>query len=217
METVRSGENKTNVSDIAADLQRYEAFIQPYEDAASIVQVWLETLDKDFQRKHCHNPIHGVQSRIKSLDSIAEKLRRKEILVSFENAKDYLTDIAGIRVICYYMQDVYTIANILKRQDVILIKEKDYIKKPKKNGYRSYHMVLGVTVYHAEGKQYYPVEIQIRTMAMDFWAGMEHQLCYKAVREDKERLTSELKECSDQLSRMEERMEQFYHPQAEGN
>ncbi|WP_343250300.1 (p)ppGpp synthetase [Diplocloster hominis] len=209
-------ETGINVSSIASDLREYEDFIQPYEDAVSIVQVWLETLDKDFQRRHKHNPIHSMQSRIKSLNSIVGKLDRKGIPVSFEAAKDYLTDIAGIRVICFYVQDVYTIVNILKKQmDIIMIKEKDYIADPKKNGYRSYHLVLGVTVYHAEGKQYYPVEIQIRTLAMDFWASMEHQLCYKAVREDKTLLSKELKECSLLLEEIEGRMERFYDPEAE--
>ena len=146
-------ETGINVSSIASDLREYEDFIQPYEDAVSIVQVWLETLDKDFQRRNKHNPIHSMQSRIKTLNSIVGKLDRKGIPVSFEAAKDYLTDIAGIRVICFYVQDVYTIVNILKKQmDIIMIKEKDYIEEPKKNGYRSYHLVLGVTVYHPEVK-----------------------------------------------------------------
>lgn len=194
------------ISDV---LRTYESFIQPYENACALVRVWLETMQKNFEEKYNHNPIHTLQGRIKSLSSIAEKLKRRGVPAGFDYARDYLTDIAGLRVTCYYIQDVYVVANLLKDQpNTIIIKECDYIRKPKENGYRSYHLILGVTV-HRTG-QYFPVEIQIRTLAMDFWASMEHQLVYKSDREDKEQLASELKNYAEVLHGMEEKMGNFY-------
>ncbi len=202
---------KDDINVVAASIEQYNQFIQPYEDASSIVQVWLDTLNKDFKLKYNHSPIHSIQSRIKNLNSIIEKLNRKKLETNFEYAKNYLTDIAGIRVICYYIQDIYFILDILKKQpNTIIIKETDYIENPKPNGYRSYHIILGVTVYNTTGKEYYPVEIQIRTLAMDFWASMEHQLCYKKDRVDKALFQQELREYSDTLIDMESRMKKFY-------
>ena len=124
-------------------------------------------------------------------------------------AKDHLTDIAGTRVICYYIQDVYLVADILKAQEgTLLLRESDYIKDPKPNGYRTYHMILGVSL-HQSG-EYYPVEVQIRTLAMDFWASMEHQLVYKSELENKEELAVELKRYADTLKDMEQQLMKFY-------
>ena len=145
-----------------------------------------------------------------------EKLRRKNFEESFESALENLKDIAGLRVICYYIKDVYSIIDELKKQNnLILIKEKDYIKNPKPNGYRSYHLIIGVEVYENGEKQYYPVEIQIRTLSMDFWASIEHQLCYKASGEKKKEIFAELKEYSEILNNMGNRMERFYEDKFE--
>lgn len=205
-----SGQRVIDDMDYISDVIRtYESFIQPYDNACALVRVWLETLQKDFEEKYNHNPIHNIQGRIKSLSSIAEKLKRRGVPAGFDYARDYLTDIAGLRVTCYYIQDVYVVADILKKQPgAIIIKECDYIHKPKENGYRSYHLILGVTV-HQTG-QYFPVEIQIRTLAMDFWASMEHQLVYKSDREDKEQLAAELKNYAEVLHNMERKMSDFY-------
>lgn len=205
-----SGKRVIDDMDYIADvLQTYESFIQPYENASALVQVRLETMQKEFQEQYNHNPIHNIQGRIKSLSSIAEKLKRRGVPAGFDYAKDCLTDIAGLRVTCYYIQDVYVVIDNLKRQPgAIIIKECDYIQHPKENGYRSYHLILGISL--RQTGEYYPVEVQVRTLAMDFWASMEHQLVYKSDREDKEQLAAELRNYADALHSMERKMGDFY-------
>lgn len=194
---------------IADVIRTYDSFIQPYENVSALVRVWLETLQKEFQERYHHNPIHNIRGRIKSLSSIADKLKRRGIPTSFEHARDNLTDIAGLRVTCYYIQDVYTVIDNLKRQPgTIIIKECDYIKEPKDNGYRSYHLILGISLHNSG--EYYPVEVQVRTLAMDFWSGMEHQLVYKSDREDKKALAAEMRHYADVLHGMEQKLSTFY-------
>ncbi|MBQ9464979.1 MAG: (p)ppGpp synthetase [Lachnospiraceae bacterium] len=190
-------------------VKTYGSFIQPYRNAMALVKVWLENLKREFEDKYRHNPIHSISNRIKTLSSIAEKLDRRHIKPTFENARNHLTDIAGLRVTCYYIQDVYAVADAMKKQHgTILIKETDYIKNPKPNGYRTYQMVIGVALYNAG--EYYPVEIQVRTLAMDFWASMEHQLVYKHDGENKEEMSAQLKEYADDLFDMEVRLSKLY-------
>ena len=139
-----------------------------------------------------------------------EKLRKKEKEPTVMNAKDYLQDIAGVRVICYFVEDIYNLVDALKRQvDLIVIRECDYISEPKPNGYRSYHIIVGIPVYCLDGMEYFPVEIQFRTMSMDFWASMEHRILYKMERDDREKLAAELKEYAEHLVRIESRFEQY--------
>ena len=155
-------------------------------------------------------PIHNIQCRIKKKQSIEEKLRRKGKEETVINAKDYLQDIAGVRVICYFVDDIYNLTELLKSQsDLIVIKERDYISSPKPNGYRSYHVIVGVPVYCLDGMEYFPVEIQFRTMSMDFWASMEHRISYKKERADKEKLKDELREYANMLVEIEGRFEQY--------
>ena len=158
----------------------YMRFIQPYEDALKNIRMRLEVLNDDYRRNYQNYPIHNIQYRIKKKASIEMKLRKRNLEISALSARDYLTDIAGIRIICYFVQDIYAVVSLLKKQsDIVIIKESDYIKNPKPNGYRSFHIVFGVPVYHTDGMEYYPVEIQLRTMSMDLWASMEHRICYK--------------------------------------
>lgn len=126
------------------------------------------------------------------------------------NAKEHLQDIAGIRVICYFEKDVELLAEQLRKQsDLILVKEKDYITNPKPNGYRSFHMILGIQVYSMESTEYYPVEVQIRTIGMDFWASMEHRICYKQERDNKEEIQRELLRYAEILKEIEEGFEGY--------
>ena len=160
--------------------RNYMELIVPYVDAMQNMLFRIEALNKDFSRKYQNDPIHHIQSRIKTKKSIEGKLARLQLEPTVENARDQLTDIAGIRVICHFIRDIDWIVDIIKKQkDLIILKERDYIRSPKSNGYRSYHIVFGVPVYHTDGMDYYPVEIQLRTMSMDFWASMEHRICYK--------------------------------------
>ena len=153
-------------------------------------------------------PIHYIQNRIKKKKSLEEKLIRRGKEPTVDNAKDYLQDIAGVRIICYFVDDIYNLAKSLKRQaDLIVIREQDYIKAPKPNGYRSYHLIVGVPVYCMDGMEYFPVEVQLRTLSMDFWASMEHRISYKKERADKEELTTELLGYANQLQEIEKSFE----------
>ena len=170
--------------------EQYYDFIKPYEDARRVLNTRMEVLNHTlYKERSVSGPIHNIQSRIKEKRSIEEKLRRLGFTDSMNNARNELQDIAGIRVICYFVNDIYNMVHILKRQtDLVLIKEKDYIRVPKPNGYRSYHLVLGIPVYCLDTMEYFPVEVQFRTMAMDFWASMEHRVCYKKQPRNRERL-----------------------------
>ena len=182
-----------------------------YQSATREISTKLEILDDEFQFIHRRNPIHHMQSRIKSIKSIFEKLNRKELEISMESAKANLHDIAGIRVVCYYIEDIYLIAKMLTQQDDIeLIRETDYIKNPKPNGYRSLHLVVKVPVFFSNGKELVPVEIQIRTIAMDFWASLEHQLRYKTIDTIPPSVARELQECADTIADTDLRMQRIY-------
>lgn len=190
--------------------EEYVVFIQPYEDALKNIRVRVEVLNDDYRRKYQNYPIHHVQDRVKKKESIEQKLIRRGYESDVESARDCLTDISGIRVICYFVRDIYAVVSLLKKQtDIVVIKECDYISNPKPNGYRSYHIVFGVPVYHTDGMEYYPVEIQLRTMSMDLWASMEHRICYKGSQKLEEKAAQEFNEYAEYLKNMEEEMEAY--------
>ena len=177
------------------------------------VRTKLEILNDEFQSTHERNPIHTIQSRVKSPKSIVEKLDRKGFDLSVQSARENLDDIAGIRIICPYIEDIYAVKNLLKAQDDIeLVRVTDYIKKPKPNGYRSLHLILKVPVF-SDHKEMVKVEVQIRTIAMDFWASLEHQLRYKAVDSANipESVARELKECADTIAETDVRMQDIHN------
>lgn len=179
-----------------------------YSAAMKEVQTKLEILDDEFQARHRRNPIHHIESRMKSIQSITEKLRRKEQPVSMQSAVENLTDIAGIRVICSYVQDVYTVANLLTSQDdVKLLRVRDYIQEPKANGYRSLHLIVEIPVFLQEGRIPVPVEVQIRTIAMDFWASLEHAMRYKASGIVPADICEELAEAGEDIAALDRRMQ----------
>ncbi|HOO27224.1 MAG TPA: (p)ppGpp synthetase [Lachnospiraceae bacterium] len=160
--------------------EEYDELIKPYIEALTVIQLRLNSLNEEYRSRSIDYPIHNIQNRIKSRKSITKKLMKKTRKITIESAKDSLTDIAGIRVICYFEQDIYNVVSAIKKQgDLIVIKESDYVRCPKQNGYKSYHIVLGIPVFSLEETEYYPVEIQIRTLTMDLWASMEHRICYK--------------------------------------
>jgi putative GTP pyrophosphokinase len=188
--------------------EEYLCFVQPYEDALKNIRARVDVLNQDYRRKYQNYPIHHIQHRIKQKESIENKLLKNEYEISTDSARNYLTDIAGIRVICFFVRDIYAIVGLLKKQtDIVIIKESDYIDGPKVNGYRSYHIVFGVPVYHTDGMEYYPVEIQLRTMSMDLWASMEHRICYKGKQENG--AEEAFKGYASALKDMEEAMEEF--------
>ena len=179
-----------------------------YQAAIREVQTKLEILDDEFQMKHRRNPIHHMQTRMKSIQSMMEKLQRKHETISIASAVTNLTDIAGVRVICSYIQDIYTVADLLTSQDdVKVLRVRDYIKNPKPNGYRSLHLVLEIPVFLSEGRVLVPVEVQIRTIAMDFWASLEHSLRYKAEGQVTEEVSQELLQTASDIAALDQRMQ----------
>lgn len=182
-----------------------------YQAAIREVQTKLEILDDEFQMKHKRNPIHHMQTRMKSIQSMMEKLQRKHESISIASAVTNLTDIAGVRVICSYIQDIYTVADLLTSQDdVKVLRVRDYIKNPKPNGYRSLHLVLEIPVFLSEGRIPVPVEVQIRTIAMDFWASLEHQLRYKSNHETTQQLRRRLQHCAEASAALDREMQDIY-------
>jgi putative GTP pyrophosphokinase len=199
--------------DAVAVQDDFNAFMQLqhlYDSAIKNVKTQLNIFDEEFRMKFQRNPIHNIESRLKSPKSIVGKLQKKGVAMTIENAKIYLKDIAGIRVVCYYINDIYTIVDlILMHDDYQLINIKDYIRNPKPSGYRSFHMSIRVPVYLANGKQYVPVEIQIRTIAMDFWASVEHQLKYKTTSSITADISNELKQCAEVIAQTDIKMQEL--------
>lgn len=185
----------------------YKELMMRYTCAMKEIQTKFEVLNTEYNVRFQHSPIVSISSRLKRTASIADKLERLGVDFSVENIARYLYDVAGVRVICSYVDDIYTLAKALVGQDdVSLIREKDYIQTPKKNGYRSLHLIVGVPVFFSDVKRIMPVEVQIRTVAMDYWAGLEHQLKYKQKVPDEETIVYELKRCADELADIDNRM-----------
>ncbi len=190
--------------------EQYYTVIQPYTDAMNLILTRLDILNHQAGDRDEPQPIHSITSRIKEKDSIEKKLRKKHSDGSVRDARALLKDIAGIRVICFFERDIRLLAGCLKKQaDLIVISEKDYIKNPKPNGYRSFHLILGVPIYHLDGMEYYPVEIQFRTISMDFWAAMEHRICYKNQPFNEMEMRSAFLQYSDILEKMEKSFEVY--------
>jgi putative GTP pyrophosphokinase len=179
-----------------------------YRSAIKEVKTKLDILDDELKIRRKRNPIEYMKSRVKTPGSIMGKLQRRGLEMSIESAKENLNDIAGIRVICSFVGDIYDISKMLTRQDDIkLIEEKDYIKNPKANGYRSLHLVVEVPIFFSDHEELVRVEVQIRTIAMDFWASLEHKLYYKTSGESPIHITNDLKECADLIASTDMRMQ----------
>ena len=200
-----------SAEEVAKIYLEYAKLTKNYSAAIREVQTKLQILDEDFEMMHDHDPIHHMETRIKSIDSILGKLERKGLEVSLESITENLTDIAGVRVICHYVEDIYAVADLLKSHaDVEVVKETDYIKTPKANGYRSLHLVVKIPVYFVDGMVKMPVEIQIRTMAMNFWASLEHKLRYKSDGAIPKFIADELKECSEIIAATDLKMQRIH-------
>ncbi len=203
LETLSSAERLSAFENVLRPL------IRRYEAGMHQMHTRLKTLDNDLEVRFKHNPINHVEKRIKSPRSIMEKMQRREYPLTIESLKENVLDIAGLRVVANYVDDVYSLVKLLFAQDDLeIIKVKDYIAHPKENGYRSLHVALKVPVYLTDGKHMVPVEIQFRTIAMDFWASLEHALRYKGAAEVTAiDMASELKNCADMIEDVEERMQ----------
>ncbi|MBB2184713.1 GTP pyrophosphokinase family protein [Lachnospiraceae bacterium MD1] len=178
-----------------------------YDAALKEINTKLEILNNEFKITHQYNPIEHITSRIKSPQSIAKKLRHNEKELTVENIVKYVNDVAGIRIICSFTSDIYRIADLITKQnDIKVLKIKDYITCPKPNGYTSYHMIVSVPVFLSDRTIDTKVEIQIRTIAMDFWASLEHKIYYKFEGNAPEHIRKELKECSDIVAYLDQKM-----------
>ena len=198
-------------------LQEFLALQHIYKAAIKEIQTKLEILNEEFNVRFARNPIHHVESRLKSSPSILKKLKKKGCEISVESAKKNLNDIAGIRVVCCYIDDVYDVADMLLRQsDIELVKVQDYIKHPKDNGYRSLHLIIGIPIFLSSEKKYVRVEVQFRTIAMDFWASLDHKLKYKKNVKNPELIAAELKKCADTISSVDLRMQEIRNMMEEG-
>ena len=179
-----------------------------YRCAMMEVETKLRVLDEEFSITYNRNPFETIKSRLKKPMSIIEKMKRKGVSLSVENIERTLNDIAGVRVICSFPDDIYALADMLVRQvDIRLIEKKDYIRNPKPNGYRSLHLIVEVPIFLSDRKIPMRVEVQFRTIAMDFWASLEHKLKYKKNIDNPDEIARELAECAEVISSMDERMQ----------
>ena len=185
----------------------YKELRMMYACAIKEVQTKFEVLETEFKVRYQRNPIAAIQTRLKSSSSIVEKMIRKGIPFSLENLEAEIHDLAGIRVICSYVDDIYALAEALTSQDdITLVERKDYISSPKPNGYRSLHLIVSVPVFFSQQTRQIRVEVQIRTIAMDFWASLEHQMKYKREIPDQQHIVAQLKSCADDIARVDQEM-----------
>lgn len=203
--------NETNK--LFEETKQFQELMMMYECAILEVQTKLEVLDKEFSVRYRRNPIASIESRVKSPMSIYRKLKKDNLEVNAKNITRNLNDVAGIRVICNFIDDIYDVVNMLGKQDDIkVVSTKDYIRNPKPNGYRSYHMVVEIPIFFAKCKQIMRVEVQIRTIAMNFWASLEHQIRYKKdieTIEGIEEISRELLEAANTIAATDEKMQQI--------
>lgn len=190
---------------------KFEELMMMYRCAIREVQTKLEILNDEFKTKRQRNPIDSIRSRIKSPLSIYEKLKRRNHPISIQSIADNLNDVAGIRVVCPFISDIYDVARMLISQDDVEVMEvKDYIKNPKPNGYRSLHYVVIIPIFLSPGKEYMKVEVQIRTIAMNFWASLEHQMHYKQFdNDDMPEIVKQLTECAENIYHTDVRMQEI--------
>lgn len=191
-------------------LEAFPRVMQSYHSAMKIARTQLEIWDDEFASAEDHSPIHHMECRLKRVDSLMEKLQRKHYEPTIDNIQR-ISDIAGIRVVCNYTNDIYQLRKqIVKASCFRVIREKDYIQNPKPNGYRSLHLVVGVMVSCSEGTMELPVEIQLRTIAMDLWASLEHELRYKSDREFSPESEEKLKRCAETLAEVDSDMQDLF-------
>jgi putative GTP pyrophosphokinase len=191
-------------------------FMMMYKFALDALETKIEILKEEFQFLHDYNPIEHTKSRLKTPESIVNKIMRKQCEFSFPSIKNNIKDIAGFRITCSFVSDIYRISDMLRSQsDLSIIEMKDYIENPKPNGYQSLHLIVGVPVFMSDRQETVCVEIQIRTIAMDFWASLEHKIFYKYKEAVPQKLLQELKQAADSASALDQQMERLHNEIAE--
>lgn len=197
---------------ILEKMKPFQQLMMQYECALMEVETKLNVLNAEFSLEYDRNPIESIKTRIKQPVSIWGKLKRMDEELSVENIENCLSDVAGIRVICSFPEDIYTVAELLSKQDdITVLKRKDYIKNPKENGYRSLHLILEIPIFLSNEKKYMKVEVQFRTIAMDFWASVEHKLKYKKNIKNPEMIAEQLKNCANTIADVDFRMQAIRH------
>lgn len=182
-----------------------------YRSALKVAMTQMEILDEEFASLYDHTPIHHIEYRVKTMDSIAQKLKVRGYELTVDNIYAHIQDVAGIRVICNYLDDIYYLRSLLTRNESFrVIREVDYIKEPKDSGYRSLHLIVDVPIVISEGTLHLPVEIQLRTIAMDMWASLEHELRYKSSRNFDENDAARLRLCSEAVYEVDREMQNIY-------
>ncbi|MDE7432397.1 MAG: GTP pyrophosphokinase family protein [Lachnospiraceae bacterium] len=200
--------NQRNSSGALKNIEKFNQIMCWYGCAIREVRTKLEVLNDEFQSTTARNPIDNIKSRVKEPMSIYEKLQRRGYPITLNSILNTMHDVAGIRVICPFIDDIYTVADMLTAQDdITLIQRKDYIKTPKPNGYRSLHLVVEVPIFLSGGKQLMRVEVQIRTIAMNFWASLEHQIHYKKSQDDVEDVVAQLTNCANVIYETDMKMQ----------
>ncbi len=190
--------------------KKFSDMLMVYQCAIREIRTKFEILNDDLSYRNNRNPIEMIKSRVKKPRSILEKLKRRNLELSVSSVMENLNDVAGVRVICSFVDDIYKVAQMFTRQDDVNVLEiKDYIKNPKPNGYRSYHMIVEIPVFFADRKQPVKVEVQFRTIAMDFWASLEHGMKYKKDMPNAEELIAELSDCADVIAKTDLRMQEI--------
>lgn len=186
----------------------FNRLMMEYRSAIMEVETRLKVLNEEFSQVYNRNPFESIKSRLKTPTSIYEKMALKGYPVTVESIREHLTDVAGLRVICSFPDDIYRLADLLiKQDDFILLRKKDYIRHPKDNGYRSLHLILDVPIFLSNEKKYVKAEVQFRTIAMDFWASLEHKLKYKKDVEDTEEIVGQLRACADSIEILDYQMQ----------
>lgn len=192
---------------IGDDIDSWTTMMFLYHSALKKVNTKLEILNDEFRHVHKYNPIEYFKSRIKTPESIVKKLKRGGYESTIANMVKYVNDIAGIRLVCSFTSDIYRLAEMIRRQnDLTVVTVKDYIKTPKESGYKSYHMLVTVPIFLSEGVVDTKVEIQIRTIAMDFWASLEHKIYYKFEGNAPDYISKELRDCASMVSMLDAKM-----------
>ncbi len=197
-------------AEVLTNLKNFEKVMMMYNCAIREVRTKFEVLNDELSTTNNRNPIEMIKSRVKKPESIVGKLIRRNLDINIENIMEGIHDVAGIRVICSFVDDIYKVADMLSAQDDVTVLEiKDYIKNPKENGYRSYHMIIEIPVFFSNVKQKIKVEVQLRTIAMDFWASLEHSMKYKKDIENSDSIAKELKKCADLISDTDFKMQEI--------
>ncbi|MCI4127533.1 GTP pyrophosphokinase [Bacillus haynesii] len=198
---------EAQIEDLRNLMEDWKNELLVYKFALDQMDTKFSIISQEYNLIHGHNPIEHTKSRVKSFESLINKLVRKGCDITTKAAKEHINDIAGLRIVCSFLSDIYNMVEVLKEhEDIKILKMKDYIKNPKPNGYRSLHLIVEVPVYLTNRVEYAKVEIQIRTIAMDFWASLEHKIYYKLNNEVPNQLTDELKEAADIANYLDEKM-----------